>query len=142
MDMGDCSTGQGCPWLECLLEQILVVVANTPLGEMQSIPLLCAVEDWSGAGFRTKQPLNAGQPAVSQVVNAPNTTKAALPLGQRCEWGAGRSGGPLSPTHNSLEAKSARRATCAETSKLGCCQAPAVASGRNGKQASKCNILL
>ena len=35
-------------------------------------PLLCVVEDWSGAGFRTKQLLNAGQPTVSQVVKAPN----------------------------------------------------------------------
>ena len=41
-------------------------VANTPL---------CVVEDWSGAGFRIKQPLNAGQPIVRQVVNH-QTTKA------------------------------------------------------------------
>lgn len=33
----------------------------------------CAVEDWSGAGFRTQQPLNAGQPTVSQVVSAPHS---------------------------------------------------------------------
>lgn len=40
------------------------------------IILLVAVEDRSGAGFRIKQPLNAGQPAVSQVVMPP-TDKAA-----------------------------------------------------------------
>lgn len=115
MDMGDCSTGQGCPWLECLLEQILVVVANTPLGEMQSIPLLRAVEDWSGAGFRTKQPLNAGQPAVSQVVNAPNTTKAALPLGQKTVCGGGDSPLPSGLSLEAMRRRRAHRATCAET---------------------------
>ena len=39
--------------------------------------LLCAIEDRSGAGFHTKQPLNVGQPIVSQVV-IHQTTKAAM----------------------------------------------------------------
>ena len=33
---------------------------------------LSAVEDWSGAGFHTKQPLNVGQSIVSQVVHSLN----------------------------------------------------------------------
>lgn len=37
------------------------------------------VEDWSGAGFRTKQLLNAGQPAVSQVVNSLNNQSCLGP---------------------------------------------------------------
>lgn len=40
-------------------------------GTSHSIPL-CAIEDWSGAGFHIKQPLNVGQPTVSQVVSSPN----------------------------------------------------------------------
>jgi len=49
--MRDCRAGQGQPWLECLLVQILVVVASTLSGEAEA--LLCVVEDWSGAGFHT-----------------------------------------------------------------------------------------
>jgi len=37
----------------------------------------CAVEDWSGAGFHTKQSLNVGQTTVSQVVSSQMSTKAA-----------------------------------------------------------------
>lgn len=40
-------------------------------GTSHSIPL-CAIEDWSGAGFHIKQSLNVGQPTVSQVVSSPN----------------------------------------------------------------------
>lgn len=67
----------------------MVVVANTPSGAEQ-IPqkaentLLVAVEDRSGAGFRIKQPLNAGQPVVSQVVMPP-TDKAAH-HSESCCW--------------------------------------------------------
>lgn len=40
---------------------------------------LCAIEDWSGAGFHTKQPLNVGQPTVSQVVSSPNNQSCLDP---------------------------------------------------------------
>jgi len=40
---------------------------------------LCAIEDWSGAGFHTKQPLNVGQPIVSQVVSSPNNQSCLDP---------------------------------------------------------------
>lgn len=40
----------------------------------------CAIEDWSGAGFHTKQPLNVGQPVVSQVVSSPNNQSCLDPL--------------------------------------------------------------
>ena len=53
---------------KCLLVQILVAVASRAD---------TLVEDWSGAGFRTKQPLNAGQATVSQVVDH-RTTKAVV----------------------------------------------------------------
>ena len=56
------------------------VAINTPL---------CVVEDWSGAGFRIKQPLNAGQPIVRQVVNH-QTTKATTRVPRA--HGPGRSG--------------------------------------------------
>ena len=39
----------------------------------------CAIEDWSGAGFHTKQPLNVGQPTVSQVVSSPNNQSCLDP---------------------------------------------------------------
>ena len=42
---------------------------------------LCAIEDWSGAGFHTKQPLNVGQPTVSQVVSSPNNQSCLDPSG-------------------------------------------------------------
>lgn len=67
--------------------QILVAVASTPSGKELEQPTLGAIEDWSGAGFRTKQPLNAGQPTVSQVVKALNN--------QSC------SGGSSSPPESS-----------------------------------------
>ena len=41
----------------------------------------CAIEDWSGAGFHTKQPLNVGQPTVSQVVSSPNNQSCLDPSG-------------------------------------------------------------
>ena len=46
--------------------------------------LLCAIEDRSGAGFHTKQPLNVGQPTVSQVV-IHQTTKAAMLYRIKCQ---------------------------------------------------------
>ena len=47
--------------------------------------LLCAIEDRSGAGFHTKQPLNVGQPFVSQVV-IHQTTKAAILYVGPSDW--------------------------------------------------------
>ena len=44
-----------------------------------------AVEDWSGAGFRTQQPLNAGQPTVSQVVSAPHSQGCQRPTQKKIE---------------------------------------------------------
>lgn len=69
---------------------------------------LCAIEDWSGAGFHTKQPLNVGQPTVSQVVSSPNNQScldptpllgASAPAPGVCLWPNGKSAnqshGPL-----------------------------------------------
>lgn len=78
--MRDCRTCWDRSRLECLLAQILVVVASTPSSEEWNTPL-CAVEDWSGAGFHTKQPLNVGQPTVSQVVSSPNNQSCLDPSG-------------------------------------------------------------
>lgn len=58
--------------LECLSAQILVVVASTPSGEewKQKHAAVCGGGLELGAGFHTKQPLNVGQPTVSQVVSS------------------------------------------------------------------------
>lgn len=50
---------------------------------------LCAIEDWSGAGFHTKQPLNVGQPTVSQVVSSPNNQSCRDPTSP---WALGACG--------------------------------------------------
>lgn len=52
------------------------------MSQSTSTILLCEIEDWSGAGFHTKQPLNVGQPAVSQVVSSRNN--------QSCREGEGQ----------------------------------------------------
>ena len=62
-----------------------IICQRNPNGECRKTPL-CAVEDWSGAGFHTKQPLNVGQPAVSQVVSSPNNQ--GCPRGN--EWQTGK----------------------------------------------------
>ena len=81
----------GCPWLERLLEQILVVVASTPSGEVLYNSQLDAVEDWSGAGFHIKQPLNVGQPTVSQVVSSLSNQSCPPPSGALVqEWQTGK----------------------------------------------------
>jgi len=121
-DTGARRARRGQPRPECLLAQILVVVASTPSGEERGPggrgvtrppPALCAVEDWSGAGFHIKQSLNVGQPTVSQVVTSPRnqgrhggvppafgpppsrgTTGARAGLPAVREWQTGKHGQP------------------------------------------------
>jgi len=50
---------------------------------------LCAVEDWSGAGFHIKQALNVGQPTVSQVVSSLDN-QSCLPEQGAQEWQTGK----------------------------------------------------
>lgn len=119
---------------------------------------LFAVEDWSGAGFHIKQPLNVGQPTVSQVVSSPDN--------QSCHGGAPHAG-PTTPCQHrggggtavpapTVQAvlPSHTRAT-APFPGIGCADlwagrprrvlhnpAEGHSTGRSGKQASKRNILL
>lgn len=84
---------------------------------------LCAIEDWSGAGFHTKQPLNVGQPTVSQVVSSPNN--------QSC----------LDP-NSSLGQASIPKGSAERVRPWTSARGRVGASGRNGKQASASKILL
>jgi len=83
--------------------------------------LLHVVEDRSGEGFRTKQSLNAGQPAVSQVTTARHNQSCPLCME---EEGREEERGGLPGVVPSLSLS--RRFAC----------------GGTGKQASVCNILL
>lgn len=121
-DTEACSSRWGCPPPEWPPAQILVAVASTHLGEELEQPMLRAIEDWSGAGFRTKQPLNAGQPTVSQVVKAPNN--------QSCN------GGSILPTEGTGTTQKAGRGCPAPSPAPGCRKArpspPRFATRPNG----------
>lgn len=114
---------------------------------------LCAIEDWSGAGFHTKQPLNVGQPIVSQVVSSPNNQSCLDPsagLSTRSKGGCvclipNPLLGEATP-HSERESHPTERANPQRRAHPVSAQVECVwsegAVGRNGKQASASKILL
>lgn len=99
---------------------------------------LCAIEDWSGAGFHTKQPLNVGQPIVSQVVSSPNNQSCLDPSLRRWTQQQAHSVGCV--IHGVATTKSEQWNPPGHH--LWCPVWSEGTLGRNGKQASASKILL